>query len=375
MSARTVSRIFQAFKVKSVEKIPDGDTINYFFEKLPPEFLSDIRTDMVRQLIRQKCFQKQRLLKRSYLVAVDGSRIFSFRQRHCKNCLTQTLEDGSTRYYHSILEAKLVGRDGTAVSIGTEFIEGRAGSNKKQDCELRAFYRLAEKLKQQFPRLPICLLLDGLYPSRPVFSICQKEGWKYLMTFKEGCISSVYLEYEDLKIVRSWERVLENCFTEPSRDGILRKFMWEEQIEYGPYFLNVLELEEKQEGKSTRFVWLTNFSISRKTCAELAQAARLRWKIENEGFNTQKNNGYELEHAYSEDPVGMKNFYLCLQIAHLLMQLMERGNFFKESAVKQYGSLRNFARKLLTSLTTQVLTLKKVKAIFNQRIQIRLNSS
>ena len=260
----------------------------------------------------------------------------------------------------------------------TEFIENRGNDFfDKQDCELKAFYRLVEKLKQRFPQMEICLLLDGLYPGKRVFSICKKYRWKYLITFKEGSMPAVYREYEDLKFLESQERVPENRLEETSRDGLVKQiYTWIEGIEYEDHlFLNVLECEETKQGKTTHFVWLTSFSISKWNGAKLARGARLRWKIENEGFNVQKKGGYELEHAYSEDPVAMKNFYLLLQMAHTIMQLMERGNLFNGPVVKLYGSLRNFADKLLIALTTQLLHFQEMVVLLNQRIQIRFNTS
>jgi hypothetical protein len=365
----------ELFGVKGVEKIPHGDTVNYLLERISPEETAAIRTRMVKELIRRKCFLNGRLFG-YYLIALDGSRIFSFKERHCEQCLTQKTSDGGVRYFHPVLEAKLVGADGMALSVETEFIENPGKFYDKQDCELKAFYRLTDKLKAQFPQLRICLLLDGLYPGKRVFSICRAYGWKYLITFKEGSMPEVYREYEDLKFLESQARFPENRVEERIRDGLKRTYTWIEAIEYAEnLYLNVVECEETKQEKATRFVWLTNFSISRWNCRKLSEGARLRWKIENEGFNVQKNGGYELEHAYSHDRVAMKNFYLVLQMAHTIMQLMERGNLLEGPVMKIYGSLKNFAEKLLIALTTELLKIKEMTAFLNQRIQIRLNTS
>lgn len=376
VAAKNQAVMLELFGVKGVEKIPHGDTVNYLLEKTAPKELSAIRTQMVKELIRRKCFQNGRLFG-YYLMAIDGSRIFSFKARHCEKCLTQETRDGNVMYFHPVLEAKLVNAQGIALSVETEFIENPDEIFNKQDCELKAFYRLAEKLKARFPQLSIGLLLDGLYPGKRVFSICKKYGWKYLITFKEGSMPEVYREYEDLKFLENQERFPENRFEATSREGSVKQiYAWIEAIEYTEdLLLNVVECEETTQGKTTRFVWLTNFSISTWNCQKLSQGARIRWKIENEGFNVQKNGGYELEHAYSHDLNAMKNFYLVLQMAHTIMQLMERGNLFEGPVVKIYGSLRNFAEKLLIALTTELLKFKEMAVFLSQRIQIRLNTS
>lgn len=78
--------------------------------------------------------------------------------RHCPKCLERKAGDKTIYYYHPVLEAKLVTASGLAISLGvTEFIENVDPEATKQDCELKAFCRLAPKLKAAFPQLRICL--------------------------------------------------------------------------------------------------------------------------------------------------------------------------------------------------------------------------
>ncbi len=100
----------------------------------------------------------------------------------------------------------------------------------------------------------------------------------------------------------------------------------------------------------------------------------LRWTIENQGFNTQKNGGYGLEHVFCSDNQGAKNFYLLLQIAHLIGQLMEKGSLLR-SALKTFGSVRNLARFLLEALRTCLLDADYLEAELSVAYQIRLDTS
>jgi hypothetical protein len=127
---------------------------------------------MVETLIRQKVLYPYRLCGRYFLVVIDGTGVLAFPERHCPHCLTMT-HHGHTTYYHPVLEAKLVTYDGFVFSLMTEFVENPSAHPSKQDCELNAFYRLTDRLKRRFPRLPICLLLDGLFAGGPTFSICE----------------------------------------------------------------------------------------------------------------------------------------------------------------------------------------------------------
>jgi hypothetical protein len=95
---------------------------------------------MTETLIRRKVLAATRLLGQYYLVAIDGTGVLVFPERHCAHCLTRT-QHGVTTYYHPVLEAKLVTTSGFAFSLMTEFIENPGAAPTKQDCELTAFYR------------------------------------------------------------------------------------------------------------------------------------------------------------------------------------------------------------------------------------------
>ncbi len=101
---------------------------------------------------------------------------------------------------------------------------------------------------------------------------------------------------------------------------------------------------KKGEKKVVRWLWITNLPINKENCVVLAnQRGCLRWKQENEGFNIQKNGGYNLEHLYIKDYNGMKCVYLLIQIAHILNQLIEKSSLLTEEIKKALGSIREFA--------------------------------
>jgi len=144
----------------------------------------------------------------------------------------------------------------------------------------------------------------------------------------------------------------------------VQEFRWVPQLAYEdsegrPWKLNALECTETTpEGKEQYFAWLTALPVNRNTVEAIAQkGGRDRWKVENEGFNRQKNSGLNLEHVYSIDPEKWKTYYLLLQIAFILVQLVERGSLLRRLAAevgrpvwKLFGSLKNVARRLLDSV-------------------------
>jgi hypothetical protein len=180
-----------------VERFPHGDTLDATFSNLEVDQIQAVVSAMTGSLIRRKVLYSYRVLGIYFIVAVDGTGTINFDHRHCSHCLTRT-RDGKTLYYHPVLEAKLLTSNGFAFSLMTEFIENPGQQVTKQDCELKAFYRLAERLKSQFPRLPLLLSLDGLFAGGPTFDLCRRYGWRSMIVLKDDDLPSVNEEFEAL---------------------------------------------------------------------------------------------------------------------------------------------------------------------------------
>ena len=334
---------------------------------------------MVRNLIKSRVLEKYRLFGKYYLIAIDGTRFLKFDERHCKHCLRKEIKkdkDGNPvyEYYHYVLSAKLVTDSGLSLSIMDEFVENESMDVEKQDCELKAFYRLVKRLKTEFKKLNICLLLDSLYPNQNVFKLCKKNLWQYLIYFKEGAIPTAYREYMEAK-----QEYPKNHLTDKVNKWITREYRWVNNIEWDKFKLNVLYCKEdnkrKKKKKPHPFVWISSFTINKEKCHWLAnQGGRLRSKIENQGFNSQKNEGYNLEHAYSKNYNAEKCFYHFIQIAHTINQLMQHGSDVKK-IIKESGSLQNFYLELWEDIRNQMVSCDFIHQIMHKPFQNRLDSS
>jgi hypothetical protein len=125
-----------------------------------------------------------------------------------------------------------------------------------------------------------------------------------------------------------------------------------------------------------RFKWISNFTVTDKNIIALAnEGGRLRWKIENEGFNNQKHGGFALEHPYSHNPIASKVFYFLLQIAHVLFQLMEKGSLFRQAFPLGVGSSKNIALRLLEAWRNLRASASELERLWTARLQIRFDSS
>jgi len=332
---------------------------------------------MTEKLIRSKVLYPYRLFDQYFLIAMDGTRTISFKTRHCPSCLTQT-HNGKTTYFHPVLEAKLVTSNGFAFSLMSEFIENSDPFATKQDCEWKAFLRLAPRLKKRFPKLPICLALDGLFANGDIFALCEEYGWKYFISLKDKDLVTVNEEFDYLSKLQTENHL---SWRTGKKAEIRQEFSWAEEIDYTDskkkkHQLNVVQCLETEKEKTTKFKWLTNFKINKSNVIELCNfGGRLRWVIENQGFNSQKTGGYHLEHPYSQNMKTFKAFYFLMQIAHLLFQLLAKGSLLKKSFPKGFGSLKNLALSLLEAWRTRVVTPQDFIAISTAQVQIRFDDS
>ncbi len=251
-------------------------------------------------------------------------------------------------YHCDVLEAKIVFGESLVVSIASEFIENNgedAGKQKhiseekrKQDCETKAFKRLAGKVKKAFPRLPVILLADSLYASEPVMDICRDNGWDFVIRYKTGSIPSITEEYVKIP--------------EKETSGHAE---FVNGIDYNGKTVNMLRFWEekavKGEAMRVEFQWLTSIRITKKNAGKMAEAGRKRWKIENEGFNRQKNWQGDITHACSHNANAMKNHYLMTQIADMVKQLYE-WFYLKKNGIKK--KQKNISSELLESFDQQI---------------------
>lgn len=355
-----------------LEEIPCADSLNYYLSKLDPDELAHIRSQMVQHLIRSRTFERYRFLGKYWPVVLDGTSVHAFSERHCEHDLVckRKLKDGRehTIYYHKILEAKLV-IGPLVLSIGTEFIENENENVTKQDCEQRAAQRLIARLKKEYPRLPICLQGDGLYATEPMMRACREYRWAYIFTLKEGRQKDLARNYAALRALSGC--VEHNGIGKENGCGSYANDMEElsQKQEKANIFSYEFIYKKKNEQQQAKFCWVTNIGITDRNLAELIEEGRKRWKIENEGFNRQKNCIYDIEHLNSHNSCAMKNHYLLTQIAEILMQLYLSWNPY---ARKLKQSIKKTSSKLLVSLTEHPISSEDV-AYIEMRTKIHLS--
>lgn len=358
-------------------QLPYWETINRYLKNVDSEELQDILCRLCSRLIRSRAFENARIYDKYWQVIIDGTQLYSTKSELDGKSMYRihnrgTVDEYRENYYY-VLEAKLVLHEKILVSIMTEFVDNENGEeNGKQDCERKACWRLMERLKEKFPMLGICISADSLYACERFFKECGDRKWHYILRFKEGSIPTVASEYKKLKEI-------EKNYTETI---VKEGKTWNDyvtDIEYNGYRINVAEYGEELEyeikkgmkkGKKIltkkRYYYITDLSVKKKNVRELTEYGRRRWKIENEGFNTQKRQGYNLEHMYSRNYQAIKNHYYLIQIGHMISQIMEAWEKLWKG-IRQSREQKH--RRLLESFKEASLKEKTVE--LEKRFQIR----
>lgn len=342
----------------NLDEIPHHDTINDVFETIKISELEEIRKYMIIRLIRNKMLQKYKIRGKYYHVIIDGTGLATSRKKYNQNCLVKNKTDKNGNEYQEystyVLEAKLVVGN-MVFSIGTEFVENECEDVDKQDCETKAFNRLAEKIKKEYPRLKIIISGDALYASKPVLDICKAKGWKYIIRLKEGAIPTLYKEFT--KITKE---------INDGNESTKKDYEFVNKIEYKDYKINIIKYSETKKDTITEFVYMTDLPITNKNIEESIVLGRKRRKIENEGFNIQKNGTFDIGHLYSKNTIAIKAHYMMIQIAHIIRQLLEKWCIKLKELKLKLKEISQLIKKTLISTHINLTVHRKTQLRFDE---------
>ena len=336
---------------QNLKEIPDWQTIQDVIEQLDYNEVDNIRKYMFKALLRSKMFDKFRYDGYIQLI-VDATGLTALDYNLNGNCLTRT-RDGKIKYYKYVLEVKVVFFN-MVISIDSEWIENTNSNTEKekQDCEVKAFKRMAPRIKNNYPKLKFIITGDALYATDPMMNICENYNWKYIFNLKPDRLKEVASQFEgNIK--------LEN-------ETNLSNYYLSTNIYHKKHCLNAIKYEELQNNKLVSFRYVTNLNINNDNIKDIVTMGRRRWKIENEGFNEQKNGSFNISHLCSHFDNALKIHYLFIQIAHTIRQLLELGSLvYKE--VKKFVTKKEISQKLINTLISSTITNLELETNFQLR--------
>lgn len=335
----------------AVNNIPGQTQLRDIVDEVKSDKLSPIFKDYFSRLQRGRHLLQYQLFPGLYICSIDATQYFHSQSIHCDSCLTTEHKNGDVSYSHKVLQAAVMHPDRRQViPLMPEEIRNTDG-NIKQDCEINAAKRLIPEIKKDHPQLGLIIVGDDLFSRQPFIADVLTAGYHYIFTVKPD--SHKYLmEWID---AYDKEDINELCIID--KKGRAHKYEWVNNVPlYGSadsikvnFFRYHIISKDKNGNEKIAYKssWVTDLEINEENCVTLVRGARCRWKIENECFNTLKNQGYSIEHNYGHGEKHLCfNFFLLTLLAFFFHQIFELTDHLYQDCRKKFGSKRNLWENL-----------------------------
>jgi hypothetical protein len=310
-------------------------------DPVSPESLRPVFKSVLTQLQRGQALEPLAFLDDSYLLALDGTGYFASKTIHCASCLHKVHRNGSITYYHQMLGAAIIHPDVRAViPLMPEPIVQQDGT-AKNDGERNAAKRFIVKLRQDYPHLKFIVTEDGLSSHAPHIETLHAHGLHYILGVKQGDHASLFKQVQAAAHtgrVTSYERY-------DRAAGLVHRFRFLNDVPLNEsnaeVRVNFIEYWEMGQDKVQHFSWVTDLRVNKRNVVHLMRGGRARWKIENETFNTLKNQGYNFEHNYGHGEQNLSVvFATVMMLAFLVDQTQQRCCALFQAVWAKLGSKR-----------------------------------
>lgn len=285
-------------RVYGIDRVPCDTAMREILDPVEPESLRPLFTRVFRALQRGKALEEMVFVEGHYLLALDGTGYFSSHQIHCDSCLETHHRNGTVTYRHQMLGAALMHPDKREVMpLMPEPIIKQDGT-EKNDCERHAAKRFVTHLRQDHPHLKVIVTEDSLSSHAPHIQLLQDHDLHYILGVKEG--DQAYL-FEQVEAAEQAGHVT-YYDREDAETGRRQRFRFLSDMPLNEanvdLRVNFLECWEWDGDQVQHFSWVTDLRVTTGTVYQLMRGGRARWRIENEAFNTLKNQGYHFEHNF-----------------------------------------------------------------------------
>ena len=340
----------------NVGSIPKDTQFREVVDEVPSYYLENVFTDFFRPLQRGKQLDQFRFLDGRYLIPIDGTQQFSSDAINCPCCLQKKMTSGKIIYYHQALCGAIVHPDNRQViPIAPEPIQ-RIDGNTKQDCETNAGKRMLDKIRVNHPKLDIIITGDSLYSKQPFVDKLKEKNMSFILMAKPKDHKIMFQWISELKQMNGTERLEFKDFKgrrhiyEWINDVPLNGTKDADNVNYFEYTL--INRENKKGYFGT---WVTDIPIDGDNIVELVKGARARWKIENENFNTLKNQGYHAEHNFGHGKKNAAyNFFLFILLAFFVHQILELTDPLFQKGRMKFSARKEFWNQLRCTIRFMV---------------------
>ena len=327
--------------IYGIERVPCDTHLRAILDPVSPKVLRPVFKSVFRQLQRGKALEAMTFLDGHYLLARDGTEYFSSRTIPCASCLHKVHRNGTCTYYHQMLGAAIVHPDQRAViPLMPEPIVRHDGT-AKNECERNAAKRFVAKLRQDHPHLTCIITEDSLSANAPHIETLHTYGLHDILGGKAGDHASLFQEGEAAEQagrVTSYER-------HERAAGLVHRFRFLNDVplnaSHAEVRVNFVEYWEIGQDKVQHFSWVTDLRVNKQHVFHLMRGGRARWKIENETFNTLKNQGYNFEHndGHGEQHLSVV-FAMLMMLAFLVDQAQQLWCALFQAVGAKLGSKR-----------------------------------
>jgi hypothetical protein len=307
------SNLRQIYRIEG--DIPSDNQMRGILDQFDPAHLRPLFRDFFTLLSKAGLVGQYQDRQKRVIVSVDGVEHFCSTKIHCSSCTTRQHRDGQTSYHHAGLAAVMVHPEQKEViPLDFEPILNQDGA-KKNDCERNAAKRLCTALKARYPDLKIILVEDALYANAPHIRQITEDGWDYVLNVKPDSHKSLEKQFAGRR-----ERGQVKELRLKDDQGAQHYFAWTTELSLSDSAIDVnvnylLYEQTTLKGETTRWSWITNLPLAARSVEKVMRIGRSRWKIENETFNTLKNQGYHFEHNYGH---GVKSLATVLALLMFL---------------------------------------------------------
>jgi hypothetical protein len=335
--------------IYGIERVPCDTHMREILDSVSPKVLRPLFKSVFGQLQRGKALEPMAFLDGHYLLALDGTEYFSSKTIHCASCLHKVHRNGSITYFHQMLGAAIIHPDRREViPLMPEPIVKYDGT-AKNDCERNAAKRFIARLRKDHPHLKFIVTEDSLSSNAPHIETLHAHGLHYILGVKEG--DHAYLFQQ----VQAAEHAGQVTFYErhDRAAGVVHRFRFVNDMPLNAsnvdVRVNFIEYWERGKDKIQHFSWVTDIRVSKRNVYHLMRGGRARWKIENETFNTLKNQGYNFEHNYGHGERHLSVvFAMLLMLAFLVDQTQQLGCALFRAVWTKLGSKRLLWERMRT---------------------------